>query len=116
MIVFIQSLFSLYSSASDELQQQIASILITPHSSIFLHFADVQLQSGGSDCGLFAIAYATALAFGKHPQYSHHCQLHGKITEIYKAPDFWSFLAHAQTMDTRLSFSPPHLIRAWGRG
>ena len=53
------------SAACDELQQQIASILITPHSSIILHFIDVQLQSRSSDCGLFAIAYATALVFGE---------------------------------------------------
>ena len=59
---------SVYSTACDELQQQIASILITQHSSIILHFIDVQLQSGSSDCGLFAIAYATALVFGEMPQ------------------------------------------------
>ena len=58
---------SVYSTACDELQQQIASILITPHSSIILHFIDVQLQSGSSDCGLFAIAYTTALVFGEMP-------------------------------------------------
>ena len=63
---------SVYSTACDELQRQIASILITPHSSIILHFIDVQLQSGSSYCGLFAmlfaIAYATALVFGEMPQ------------------------------------------------
>ena len=59
---------SVYSTTCDELQRQIASILITPHSSIILHFMDVQFQSGSSDCGLFAIAYATALVFGEMPQ------------------------------------------------
>ena len=58
-------IFGEMNMACDELQQQIASILITPHSSIILHFIDVQLQSRSSDCGLFAIAYATALVFGE---------------------------------------------------
>ena len=35
---------SVYSTACDELQQQIASILITPHSSIILHFIDVSFN------------------------------------------------------------------------
>ena len=34
--------------------------------SITLHFMDVQMQSGGSDCGLFAIAFATALVMGRN--------------------------------------------------
>ncbi len=65
---------SLYSSASDQLQEQIASLLITPHSFIVLNFIDVQLQSGESDCGIFAVAYATALAFGQSPQHIHFDQ------------------------------------------
>ena len=28
---------------------------------------DVQMQSGTYDCGLFAVAFATALAFGYNP-------------------------------------------------
>ena len=27
----------------------------------------VHMQAGGCDCGLFAIAFATALSLGKHP-------------------------------------------------
>ena len=38
------------------LQAQIASILLTPHSTIFLDFGNIQLQTGSSYCGLFAIA------------------------------------------------------------
>ncbi len=34
---------------------------------ITLNFMNVHIQAGGCDCGLFAIANATALAFGHSP-------------------------------------------------
>ena len=40
---------------------QIASLLATQHPVITLKFVDLQMQSGTYDCGLFAIAHATAL-------------------------------------------------------
>ena len=43
---------------------QIASLLATKQPTIRVKFMDVQIQSGMSDCGLFAIAYATALSLG----------------------------------------------------
>ena len=59
---------SKYSSASRDLKMQIASLLHTDHSVITLLYQDVQKQHGGSDCGLFAIAYATALVHGFQPE------------------------------------------------
>ena len=56
-----------YSAGSYTLRKQIASILKTPDSSFQIRFPDVQRQSGGSDCGLFAIAFAVALCFGSDP-------------------------------------------------
>ena len=41
-------------------QAQVASILHTDYN--------IKKQSGSSDCGLFAIAYATALALGERPE------------------------------------------------
>ena len=35
---------------------------------------DVQRQSGGGDCGLFAIAFATSICFGTHPETKFYCQ------------------------------------------
>ena len=58
---------SLYSSCSSNVQQQIACLLKAERPNIELHFVDVHMQSGGSDCGAFAIAYATALCLGKLP-------------------------------------------------
>lgn len=64
----IQVYDSLYSSASSVLQEQIAAIVFTDHPAINLEFMNVPLQSGASDCGLYAIAYATTLALGKKPE------------------------------------------------
>ena len=59
---------SLYTSAGTTLQSQIACIVATKEAEITLKFMDVPMQSGASDCGVYAIAFATALAQGKHPE------------------------------------------------
>ena len=58
---------SLYSSTSECVQFQIASLLATKENEIILNFVDVQMQSGTYDCGLFAEAFATCLSFGFSP-------------------------------------------------
>ena len=40
------------------------SLLYNEQPQIILSSKDVQIQSGSSDCGLFSIAFATALIFG----------------------------------------------------
>ena len=52
---------SMYPSVGSYTKKQIASILCTEQSKINVHTMDVQMQVGGSDCGLFAIAFATAI-------------------------------------------------------
>ena len=59
----------------DHSKVQILSILMTKQaqfsSSIYnnvqMQYNNVQMQSGQADCGLFAIAFATALSNGLHP-------------------------------------------------
>ena len=58
---------SLYSSASPSQMMQIASLLYSKEKKISLLFKDVQMQDGSSDCGVFAIAFATAITFGLDP-------------------------------------------------
>ena len=58
---------SLYSSCSSNVQKQIACLLKAERPNIELNFIDVYMQSRGSDCGAFAIAYATTLCLGKLP-------------------------------------------------
>ena len=59
---------SLYSSAGTLLGGQIASLIHTEKPEISLKFIDVPVQAGLNDCGLFAIAFATALALGMRPE------------------------------------------------
>ena len=58
---------NLYRSAGTRLKSQIASLLHTQQSTIELNFMDCQIQSGGCDCGLFAIANTMALVLGDDP-------------------------------------------------
>ena len=44
---------------------QIASIVNTSQPKISTQFVDVQKQCGSSGCGVYAIAYATALSLGQ---------------------------------------------------
>ena len=52
---------SLYCTAPNEFQKQIAGLLHTQEKTITLKFAKVSMQKNGSDCGVYAIAFATAL-------------------------------------------------------
>ena len=51
---------SMYASISTNVKQQIAAIMARPEEKITVKMMDVQIQAGGSNCGLFAIAFATA--------------------------------------------------------
>ena len=59
--------FVLYASVSTKVKHQIVALLATQSKTIKLSFVDVQKQSGGYDCGLFALAFATALVNGINP-------------------------------------------------
>lgn len=48
-------------------QEQIAALLFTQQNTITVQFMGVMWQYGASDCGLFAIANATALCNGIDP-------------------------------------------------
>ena len=54
-------------SISKEDQKQIAALIFTKENDITLNFPIVQMQGGSSDCGLFAIAFATSLCCGFNP-------------------------------------------------
>ena len=46
----------------------VADLLQTNKKHINLEYANVQQQEGGSDCGVLAIAIATALCYGEKPE------------------------------------------------
>ena len=49
-------------------KEQIAALLFSTKKNITLNFKAVQTQHGSSDCGLFAIAFATSLCAGNKPE------------------------------------------------
>ena len=61
---------SMYATVGTYTKKQIASIVSSSEKDIKLKMMNVQKQNGGCDCGLFAIAFATALANGIQPG---HC-------------------------------------------
>ena len=55
---------SMYPSTGTYTQKQIAALISSKEKEIVIKMMNVQLQYGGYDCGLFAIAFTTALADG----------------------------------------------------
>lgn len=58
---------SLFSQPSESVKMQVACLLYTEKTYISLTHMHVQRQHGGSECGLYSIAFATALVFGHEP-------------------------------------------------
>ena len=58
---------SMYQSVGSFAKKQIAAMLASEQARIDVKMMNVQRQEGGSDCGLFAIAFATALVNGIQP-------------------------------------------------
>ena len=61
---------SIYPSAGTLVKAQTAALLHTESPAICLKFMRVQMQAGGYDCGLFAVAFVVALAFGNQLEVS----------------------------------------------
>ena len=57
----------MHSSVSTDTKLQIASLLCTGNQRITLKIQKVQFQKGAFDCGAYAIAFATDLAYGNNP-------------------------------------------------
>ena len=55
------------SSTSKVLLKQVAAVAKCQDNMFEVRFIDVQVQEGTNDCGLFAIAFATALCNGVDP-------------------------------------------------
>ena len=62
---------NIYDSASKYItrrnKEEIAALLNTGEDTITIQYMNVQHQYGGSDCGLFALAFATTLSTGMDP-------------------------------------------------
>ena len=58
---------SLFTYPDKEMERVIMNSFQWNSTEVALKFACCHKQKGGADCGLFAIAFATAIAFGKQP-------------------------------------------------
>ena len=58
---------SLYSTIPMNIKMQIASLMMSKSGNIVIRNRSFQHQTGGVDCGLFAIASATTLCNGEDP-------------------------------------------------
>ena len=58
---------SLYNCLTTSTELQIASIVNTSQPKISVEFVDIEKQFGSSDCGVYALAYTTALSLGQNP-------------------------------------------------
>ena len=69
---------------SSRVKQQIAFICFSRERNITLNFRSVQQQEGGSDCGLYSLAFATSLCDGKNPSAVNYIQ-HRLRTHLVKS-------------------------------
>ena len=65
---------STYESTSEDAKWQIAALLRTKDNQIELKIQNVQYQNEFTDCGIFAVAFATDLAYGCNPSKCHYKQ------------------------------------------
>ena len=57
---------SLYQSLSQCTIDQIFAVMFSTNDGVHVRFIDVEQQSNNSDCGVYAIAYATSLCFSEN--------------------------------------------------
>jgi len=58
---------SLFTYPDKETERVLINVFQWDSTEVVVKFARCQKQKGGIDCGLFSIAFATAIAFGKQP-------------------------------------------------
>ena len=85
-------------------KKQIAPILFSPKEKITINFPALQIQHGGRDCGLFALAFATSLCFGENPSqitYIQHDGLHNHLVSCIEGEYLTKFPSHGRTKKLR---------------
>ena len=107
---------SMYPSAGQATKQQIACLMRVSEPNLTLTFADVQMQAGGSDCGAFALAFATAICYGHSPGKFHFDQqrMRAHLIECLEKKQFTMFpIRKARRQGSKIKSSeivPVHCI------
>ena len=65
---------SMYSTINSQTELLLSELVHTNRPVIYVCFGNVSKQSGSVDCGLFAIAYITDIAFGRDPSFHVYVQ------------------------------------------
>lgn len=92
-------------------KEQIASICNCSSEQINIDMVDVQQQSDGKDCGLFALAYMTAFCYSQDPseKYFVHHQLRSHLVECLEKQAMSPFPSRSRNrvpcLPTKLSIS-----------
>lgn len=84
---------SLYQAVSTSVQVQAASILHSLKSSVRFVAERTQFQQGGTDCGLFAIAYATDICYGNNPAAYRYVAIYNYDVQMQSCSDEGKFSA-----------------------
>lgn len=64
---FVKVYDSKYKSVTEDTKRQIACLTAPDKKYIDIHVENTQCQKGSSDCGLYAVAFATEICFGNNP-------------------------------------------------
>ena len=67
MNCFLAAGYELPNNISESTKDLLAQLIHTNQPFFIVDIANVNRQSGAKDCGLFAIAYVTSLAFQQNP-------------------------------------------------
>ena len=63
----VQIYNSIYENMDSDAVTQVCSIVRSKRKSVTLEIVNVQKQAGTTDCGLFSLAFTTALCYGECP-------------------------------------------------
>ena len=92
-------------------KKQIAAILFSPKEKITINFPAVQIQHGGNDCGLYALAFATSFCYGENPSHITYIQhtFHNHLLSCIEARNLTKFPTCSRTrkaqMNSQITFN-----------
>ena len=98
----------MYVTINKHVKEQIATLLSTKYQIIKTHcIMDVQKQVGSSDCGLFTMANATALAYAIRPDTCWYDQgkMRQHLYECLQQEDLTQFLLRRERRSKEIKFS-----------
>lgn len=94
---------SLHMTLSSTMQRVVADLVMTKNKVIPVKYGNMQMQSGGSDCRVFALAFATALCHGVDPEMD--CYDQSQFRKHFKACLLANKITHQDGKETETAMS-----------